>query len=558
MSSLPAVPLPGDPWDPGVAGVGWGEGLEREEPTEGELLGLWPDPLAGAPEGDDGWLAGLSVAELEVVAARWAAENGAAGADAVGAGFAAGGPLDVLVPGAVLAGFAADAVDAGLGRLSDDELVGVLCAARRLSSWQAAVEVKAVAELDARRQARAGGRESSRAGEQVSAEVAAALRLSGRSADVLLGFSRGLARLPLVLAALAAGRIDRVRAQVFAGELAALSDLQAAAVVMALLGEAEGLTAGQLRAAVRSLVLWLDPQAAKRRAERGRAGARVEVWPEDSGNASVSGRELPAGEVVAADQRLTAIARALKDAGAAGSLDQLRAAVFVALLTGRDPWALVPGTAAPEGAGLAGSVNLTMPLAAWLGESESPGEAAGLGPLDAATCRDLAGKLATGPGARWCLTLTDPSGRAVAHGCADRPPVRGSAGSGGRPVVRGSPGFGDGWPALAWLESGSCGHGRQGGSYQPGAALRHLVQIRQRACAFPGCRRPAENCDLDHTIPYDQGGRTCECNLAALCRRHHQVKQAPGWHLAQPQPGHLTWTTPSGRTYTTHPHSYPA
>jgi len=30
-----------------------------------------------------------------------------------------------------------------------------------------------------------------------------------------------------------------------------------------------------------------------------------------------------------------------------------------------------------------------------------------------------------------------------------------------------------------------------------------------------------------------------------------KVKQAPGWHLAQPSPGVLVWTTPAGRTYTT-------
>jgi len=31
----------------------------------------------------------------------------------------------------------------------------------------------------------------------------------------------------------------------------------------------------------------------------------------------------------------------------------------------------------------------------------------------------------------------------------------------------------------------------------------------------------------------------------------------PGWALTQTQPGHMTWTTPSGRTYTTGPTSYP-
>jgi hypothetical protein len=46
-------------------------------------------------------------------------------------------------------------------------------------------------------------------------------------------------------------------------------------------------------------------------------------------------------------------------------------------------------------------------------------------------------------------------------------------------------------------------------------------------------------------------------NLAPLCRRHHQAKQTRGWTLEQPQPGVLVWTTPSGRSYTTCPTTYP-
>lgn len=38
-----------------------------------------------------------------------------------------------------------------MGELSDGELIGVLRAARRVRSWQAAVELQAVSELTARR-----------------------------------------------------------------------------------------------------------------------------------------------------------------------------------------------------------------------------------------------------------------------------------------------------------------------------------------------------------------------------------------------------------------------
>jgi hypothetical protein len=111
---------------------------------------------------------------------------------------------------------------------------------------------------------------------------------------------------------------------------------------------------------------------------------------------------------------------------------------------------------------------------------------------------------------------------------------------------------------MKWFESAGCAHQRQSTAYRPPSALQHLIRVRQQTCAFPGCRRPAGQCDLDHTTPFQRGGLTCECNLAPLCRAHHQAKQAPGWHLRQLRPGVLAWTTPSGRTYTKGPTVYPA
>jgi hypothetical protein len=85
-----------------------------------------------------------------------------------------------------------------------------------------------------------------------------------------------------------------------------------------------------------------------------------------------------------------------------------------------------------------------------------------------------------------------------------------------------------------------------------------LIQIRHRTCAAPGCRRPATACDYEHTVAYQQGGRTCECNGAPICRRHHRAKQAPGWHLEHAGArGWFRWTTPSGRTYLSRPTQYP-
>jgi len=289
---------------------------------------------------------------------------------------------------------------------------------------------------------------------------------------------------------------------------------------------------------------------------------------------------------------------------------------------------------AASGAGQAGTINLTVPLATWLGLTGQPGQVAGYGHLDAAACRDLVAAIAAGPGARWHLIITGPDGTAIGYGRArkgnpppDHPPPPGGTGRPGGPPPQGGTGRSGGpsppggtgqsggtWPPggpspfggtglsggtgppggppppggtgessgtgppggpapsgltgnagqlrwlagikISWLETGTCGHARETFAYQPSAALRNLIKIRNATCTFPGCRRTARRCDDDHTVPYDQGGRTCECNLSPLCRRHHGAKQAPGWHLLQPTPGTLTWTLPSGRTYTTEPCQY--
>ena len=61
-----------------------------------------------------------------------------------------------------------------------------------------------------------------------------------------------------------------------------------------------------------------------------------------------------------------------------------------------------------------------------------------------------------------------------------------------------------------------------------------------------------------HTHPWHKGGPTCPCNLGALCRTHHILKQLQGWTLTQPRPGTFHWTTPTGRTYTCEPDIHPS
>ena len=91
---------------------------------------------------------------------------------------------------------------------------------------------------------------------------------------------------------------------------------------------------------MRRAVIAADPAAARRRKEKAGKRARVERWAEDAGTAALAGRDLPPAGVLAADAHLTGWAHRLKAAGLPGTLDQLRAQVYLALLNGqsaRDP-----------------------------------------------------------------------------------------------------------------------------------------------------------------------------------------------------------------------------
>ena len=105
--------------------------------------------------------------------------------------------------------------------------------------------------------------------------------------------------------------------------------------------------------------------------------------------------------------------------------------------------------------------------------------------------------------------------------------------------------------------AGGCAHRTESPTYRPRRGLLEQVVARDVTCRFPTCRQPAWRGDLDHTIPHHRGGRTCRCNLGALCRTHHQIKQLAGWRLNQPRSGIFQWTTPAGRTYISEPDAHP-
>lgn len=83
--------------------------------------------------------------------------------------------------------------------------------------------------------------------------------------------------------------------------------------------------------------------------------------------------------------------------------------------------------------------------------------------------------------------------------------------------------------------------------YSPTPAMAAYARARDGTCVFPGCHIPAERCQLDHRIPYDEGGETTPDNLFCLCQHHHNVKtDRRAFYVPDPHTGETIWIFPDG------------
>jgi uncharacterized protein DUF222 len=504
------------------------------------------------------------------------------------AAFGTGMCLDVMPACPDLAQLAdyAAGEDDSLKGVSDDELIGVLCAWDRLESHMAARKLAAAAELSRRRpvtESPSSGQPAGPADEDFTAdELAHVLAVSRRAACGLLTVAEALdGKLPGTRALLRDGIITTAKAQIIVNATVLLTSREARAAENKVLGRAGRITPGSLRDAIARAVMEVAPEKAKERREHAAKSARVERWGEDSGNGALAGRELPPAAVLAMDQRITWWARQLRAAGLDGDLDQLRARALTDLVTGTDsrpghhPAGTGPGLVP---AGFAANVNLTVPMITTTGLADRPGELSGFGPIDPWLARDLTRAAAANPKTTWCVTFTDQQGHATGHGCAR--PVPKNHSKNGNHRKRDGPGFSftpasrDGPPGgygtwtlripgrellitIDSLATENCDHKFESRGHDPGVKLRHLAQIRHATCTSPICRRLAATSDFEHNTPYEAGGRTCLCNAGPKCRHDHRLKQHPRWTVEQHPDGTFSWTTPSGRTYTTEPTRYP-
>ncbi|WP_344015525.1 HNH endonuclease signature motif containing protein [Pseudonocardia xinjiangensis] len=438
----------------------------------------------------------------------------------------------------------------------------------------------------------AAGLTAVQAVESAQAEVGMMLRLSPGGTAWRVGEARQLVeQFPATFAALQTGSITLPKARIIAEACTDLHPDAAAAVEQKVLARAPQQTTGQLRAALRRAVLRADSEAAARRRERKRRERAVVLYPERDGMATLSAT-LPAAEAVgvfavldqhargcgSADERPMAARRAdalvdlvLRDTGFCSTAAQQTAASSPSATTAQTgpeegtataarsaaPRSTTTGTASagvgnadpgsagrllgttepdptgpPAGIGPAApgsdrlpglappggvptvtnkvsiQIRVTVPLDTLRGVSDEPGELAGYGPIPA----DHARQLAADPDSIWHRLVTDPLSGAL-------------------------------------LDYGTT-------RYRPPPHLTEHVIARHQYCQGPGCRVPANRCDLDHNIPFDPlagDGPTSAANLGPKCRPHHRLKGMPGWSVSQYPDGSIIWTTPSGHTYRVDP-----
>ena len=349
-------------------------------------------------------------------------------------------------------------------------------------------------------------------------ELAAALRLPERTLARRLARQAALAAFPRFLEANANGLVSSWHCDVMLDVFRSVPDEAAlAAADAALIETATAATASELRTAARRWRARHVPRTAEER-RRNIADRTVDLVPADDDLCLLTAL-LPAAQAMAIYHRLDDVAAQAQARGDGRTRPQLRADAMCDVLLGEvggrgaEPLGAErvggePGTAVPLVPewvrGIRPTVVLTVPVLSLLGHSDEPADLQGFGPIDIETAARLAAQAPS-----FIRVLTDPETGAVLSVGRDR--------------------------------------------YRVPADLKTALAVRDETCRFPGCRRRAVRCDVDHATAWADGGCTDIDNLEHLCRKHHRLKHELGWTVTHDGGGVVTWTSPVGLRYRSEP-----
>ena len=345
-------------------------------------------------------------------------------------------------------------------------------------------------------------------------DVATALRLSANTAQSRIDVARVLTNhLPATCQALASGDISPSHATLIARETSEVikrgiptEDL--IHIENKALAHAEFHTPAQVGRKIRTLIAQYAPESFEETVAIARDTRNVRMYPESDGMATVMAL-LPAEDaqtVMLAINSLIEKESTRSDGNAhvvtrsdgnalvdTRSMDMKRADALTVICG--DLLARIAEDHQPHRRPV--TINITMDLPTALGLAENPAQLAGYGPIPASIARTLSAD------GKWRRFITDP----VTGNLLD--------------------------------------YGRE--TYVPPQPLVDFLTARDRICRFPGCSQPARVTDIDHAIPWEEGGHTSPENLGLLCRRHHRMKTHNGWQLSSNDDGSCTWISPHGK-----------
>lgn len=259
---------------------------------------------------------------------------------------------------------------------------------------------------------------------------------------------------------------------------------------------------------LKRLIDRLDPEPAEVRHTRALADRRVSFDHQDHGM-SWCNAYIPTTEALAVDRRLTATAKQIKkgDSSETRTIAQIRADLYSAWLRGVGtdraaqtkifitiPIQLLGGADGTDGVNAAGRTGLPVQSA----------EIVGHGPMDPLTAKQLF--LDTGVFRR---AIVDPIRSVVID--MDRR---------SRHATR---------------------------------AQRDWLVLQHGTCATDGCTRLALDADIDHRVPWAQGGSTNLDDLRPLCPRHHVDRHRTRAVYRSRPDGTVEVTTPTGHRSTAPP-----
>ena len=382
--------------------------------------------------------------------------------------------------------------------LDPNEQVRLLQLAARLEAQACALRVATVAAIAGP----APSTESQRAEDFADCEVAAALRLSVNAARHQVEVARWLHRhLPATREALARGDIGYVQAMVVAEETWSLDPALLPQVEDLVLRRAAQQSPGQTRVAVRKAVARVDPERLAAHEAAARTVTDVRVVPGSDGTSGIYAEAVPAVEAAIVAAALDGYARGRKAQGDQRTLGQLRAAGLAEMAT-----RYLTGAGAPTSHGRPITVQVTIDLPTLLGLTDHPAEVTGGSLIPADVARALLAD------ARLRRLITDP---ATGH---------------------------------------LLDYGRK--TYRVPPDLAAAIAARYVTTTGPGSTARATTGDRDHDRPWNAGGRTTWDNLHPPGRRFHGAKTRGGWRTTICPCGTVTWMSPRGAGYRTHPHDY--